>query len=243
MQYATLQETLFPGNGSGITANAYLLRTFSLWQFPRALAIAQNYKFYRAVEVQYKYTPNWINFQEDLANLNPTLPQMFTVMNRTQDLFVPATQSTQVQYMVSQGATPRAFKGDIVLKYKPNWTTSGLVAFTQGASGVAQTQTIGAKASYGWLPSPTNTGGQYIEPTQANLEMKYAQGALPSMVISPGEPAFVTYNGHAELFTQSIQGQPAVPTIGIVEITVKWEFKGPSGQFLVPREPAPEVVA
>lgn len=254
-QFATSLETI---NFASITDNSLYQHSFNLGQFPRSSAIAACYKWCRPVEVCYEYTPLYNTFQESTSGgAGVTVPLFFSYMNRTGDTRVPSTPAKQLAWIQSTGTRARTFNKKIVLKYKPNWLSSGLLTYADDTSTnhVNRLITMGAKAEFGWIPCPsaipqavTEAGAYALEvPVQAykpdaipadlgGLEATTGSTAVaPVGIITNG----VNYQGHYTYIRQAVEGT----TRGVAElrITVKWEFKNPMPQYylLEVRDPEP----
>jgi len=231
-QYATSVETIQAGP---CLTGVMSYRAFSLNKFPRSVDIAYNYKYYRAAEVEWRYTPYYNSFQEDGNQTLPTTPYMYHIMNRTQDSFIPGTKATQTQYMISQGSKPLKYTGIRVIKYKPNWNSAGLTLWN---ASVLNTVQVGSKVEYGWLPCPDQISGQTSGNTIAQQVVVPIPGNNP--IIGSINTATVIYNGHYDFFDQGVASGLSQPSCGVLTCTVKWEFKNPGGVFLVDRDPPVE---
>jgi len=143
--------------------------------------------------------------------------------------------------MLTAGAVPKAFNKNIVVKYRPNWTSAGLsAAVLNTGSAVAGIYTLGAKVQYGWIPTPDALEGSWVPPTAASQGiLPIAANAATALTQAPILPAFVVYNGHAEFFNQSTGNTTTSNFIGTVEVTVRWELKGAQGAYYNPRDPPP----
>lgn len=240
VQKASVVETSYvPVN---LLTNTMKTRSFSLGQFPRAFEIAKQYKYYRASAVEWRYTPSFNTFQDQVGTVNDvTAPVIYTAMNRTQDLFVPATKATQLQYMCTMGPKGKDFKKPFSIKYVPNWCSPGLIATsvnpTTGAlSGLAS---MGQRKQTGFLACPTSRDGLWRQPGIGNtlvdpITDDYVS-ATTSFKSNSIWPASVVYNGHYDYIRQdSSFSLPDQRVIGLIECIVHWEFKGPNGTFIVP---------
>lgn len=235
-QHATLIETV---PLDVCAQNVLTPRYFSLNMFPRSVDVAYNFKYYRAAWVEWTYTPLYNTFQEDAAETNVQVPYMYTIMNRTQDSFAPATKATAAQFIETQGAKPKTFTKKIVLRYKPNWTSPGLVNVRAPAGLVNYVVNLGSTPSYKWLSCPTQLGGQGSGNTYGQQQINLISGSntMPGGV-GLIDTATVVYNGHYEFFDQ-VGNSGTEPTTGHLSCTVKWEFKNPGGVYINPRDPAP----
>lgn len=245
-QFATSLETV---NFSTITDNSLYQHSFSLAQFPRSSAIGACYKWCRPVEVCYEYTPLYNTFQEQTTGSSGvTVPLFFSYMNRTGNIKAPATPQYQLPWLLSTGTKPRIFNKKIVIKYKPNWLSSGLLTAKSSDTGVTSLVSMGAKAEYGWVPCPdyvpqaVTEAGQYAldPPSQAYVPDTIpadTTGTLDSAVVVSTNG--VNYQGHYTFIRQAVEG--STQAVAELRITVKWEFKNPNPQYylLQVRDPEP----
>jgi len=238
-QYATSLETV---NFTTLTDNSLYQHSFNLGQFPRSSAIAACYKWCRPVEVVYEYTPLYNTFQESTTGSSGvTVPLFFSYMNRTGDILAPSATANQLPWLLSTGTRARIFNKKIVIKYKPNWLSSGLLTYANAtdSENVNRLISMGAKAEFGWVPCPTSVpqavtdAGAYA--TQAPHQA-YAPDSVPADLggLTGVKPVGVStnginYQGHYTYIRQAVQGS----TVAVAElkITVKWEFKNPNPQF------------
>lgn len=210
--YATLTETV---TLTDISANQTNYEVFQLNQFKRALSVAPNFKFYRAKYVMYKYEPIY-NFFSEGGGGNETIPLAYMVMNRTQERFNYTAGQLQ-----EQGAIPRKFTSALTMKYKPNWCSQGLGAYTQiPGNPITSINAQGLQKQFGWLACPTVNGAQDVtNPIISNTLTGI--NVNPMAVYSTN----TIYNGHIAHFQQQTVG--AVAELARRTVTVVWEFKGP----------------
>lgn len=240
VQKATIVETSYTPDT--LLTNTMKTRTFNLGQFPRALEVAKQYKFYRASAVEWRYTPRFNTFQDYVGTADDvTAPVIYTAMNRTQDAFVPSTKVTQLQYMRTMGPKGKDFKKPFSVKYVPNWCSPGLIATsvnpTTGAvSGLAS---MGQRKQTGFLACPTTRDGLWRQSTIGNSLIDPITApfvtASTSFKSNSVWPSAAVYNGHYDYIRQdSSFGFDVQRDIGLLECIVHWEFKGPNGTFIVP---------
>lgn len=249
-QHATSLETV---TFRTINENTLYQHSFNLAQFPRSSAIAACYKFCRPVEVCYEYTPLYNVFQENSSGgPSTTIPLFFSYMNRTGDTTVPTDSQNQLDWLLSTGTRPRPFNRKVVMKYKPNWLSSGVLTWAQTDTlAVQRLQSMGAKAEYGWIPCPSVIP-QAVTAAGEYAVLPLAQQYIPDSVASdvrnretnlPVEVGTntVNYQGHYSYIRQTIGGN--TPQISELRITVKWEFKNPNPQFYLFQVRDPELLA
>jgi len=249
-QFATSVETF---NVAPLTDNSLYSHSFNLGQFPRSSAIAACYKWCRPVEVSYEYIPLYNTFQESTTGgAGVTVPIFFSYMNRTGNTKAPTPAAQQLEWIQSTGARAKTFNKKIVLKYKPNWLSSGLLTYgnAEGTENVSRLVSMGAKAEFGWVPCPdgipqavTQAGdysltvpGQAYKPDTIPSDLETGLPLLnPVSVITNG----VNYQGHFTYIRQAVEG--STQAVAELRITVKWQFKNPNPQFylLQVRDPEP----
>jgi len=234
-QSATIIETIVV-KGAAITNAQVGLNIFDISQFVRAQQTAALYKFYKADWCEWEYQPRYNLYGQGGTG---TMAYMYSAMNRTQDANVGLGPGTAQQFMTTQGAVPRKFTSKIVIRYRPNWCSPGLIAVRPDVSapyltGVASQ---GHRINYGWLASPDNayTAGSI------NTVMTIAQGANPvplpnGYASAQSLPQATQYNGHYTWFDDS--GTDSVP-VGDIVLRVKWSFKNPSFFVTGPRATDP----
>jgi len=250
-QFATSLETV---NFATITDNTLYQHSFNLGQFPRSSAIAACYKWCRPVEVSYEYTPLYNTFQESTTGSSGvTVPLFFSYMNRTGDRQAPTAIANQLPWLLSTGIRPKQFTKKVVLKYKPNWLSSGVLTYAnaEGTNNVNRLISMGAKAEFGWVPCPSDIplavtrDGEYAvdpknqayAPDSVPADLTGLDGVNPVGVSTNG----VNYQGHFTYIRQAVQGS----TVAVAElrITVKWEFKNPNPQYYLFQVRDPEQLA
>jgi len=249
-QYATSLETV---NFNTITDNSLYQHSFSLAQFPRSSAIAACYKWCRPVEVCYEYTPLYNTFQEQTTGgAGVTVPLFFSYMNRTGNTRVPSATANQLPWILSTGTKPRMFNKKIVLKYKPNWLSSGLLISASNDNGIQSLTSMGSKAEFGWVPCPndvpqavTAKGDYALEPPTQT----YTPDIIPQDVTGVPVPSSavnvstngINYQGHFTYIRQAVEG--STQAVAELRITVKWEFKNPNPQYYLFEVRDPEQLA
>lgn len=231
-QYATIIESF--DQAGELTANFNLnLNAFSLGQFPRALQVAQFYKWYKAEYVEYEYTPYFNTFDGTAAS--GAVPYFFSIMNRTQDVTGPVSGAITEDWLLSVGAKPRAFSKKIVIRYKPNWCAPGLImtrleGTPAAVNGVA---TGGIEAKYGWLAAPNNTGVAGLPATTMQPYTANASTFPAGFTMGQNFPQAVVYNGHAHYLLTGPTNTPPIK-VGNLIVRVKWCFKHPSSYAIPP---------
>jgi len=243
-QTATIIESV---DYQSLYGNQFTNYSFSLIEFSRASRLASLFKFYKAAEVEWTYTPNYNTYQASPTVGTISLPYFWQMMNRTGDSLLPgATPFFQREFIQSCGGTPTPFNKKIVIKYKPNWTYGGLVANNSHTGTDVQ---LGLTKSYGWLACPnTNNPQTTPDPNGINAGSQVSNQLQPSadytnLNYKPLQvnTNVVQYVGHNTFVEQNVN-TPQVP-MGSVVVRVKWIFKEPNGQYFnngpTPNEVAP----
>jgi hypothetical protein len=217
-QYATIQESLTLVN---VVANTAVLYNTVLSRFKRAMAIAANFKWYRAVLVEYRYEPVANVFDET----GTTMPYFYYVMNRTQD-----NQGYNQAQIEAMGAVGRRFTKPVIVKYKPNWCSAGLTVYTTSQiqpPNITSINATGLKAETDWLATPNSLGS--VPVTQPSQSSTLQDAVNPGSVISTAAnyTANVPYNGHTVFVHQDTAATGEGAHVCRVVINVTWQFKGP----------------
>ena len=187
---------------------------FSLSQFARAMAVAINFKWYRASYVEWRIEPTFNTFQETSAS-QISIPYMYVTMNRTQD--TTGLNLADIQAIGAKGQKLTTLKK---ISYKPNWCSPGLLSYsvntaTQDINAVNQN---GLRAQYAYLPCPDN-------PVPINQVSGYTPAGLSLTSMSEVFANSAIYNGHSLWLDQEFTG--GASKIARVTCTVHWEFKDP----------------
>lgn len=212
--YATLTETVLLND---LEVNTTYLECFQLNQFPRALAVSTNYKWYRAKVCYYKYEPLY-NMYADTAGAD-SMPYLYTLMNRTQD-----DSQYDANQLRAQGCIPIVFNKTKTIKYKPNWCQQGLGAYSQQpGQPITSINGQGLTKCYDWLECPKAFANGPLDTTQPIItNAQTAAGVVPMQNYT----STVIYNGHLAYFEQGFSGGGS-NYIARGTVTVVWEFKGP----------------
>lgn len=187
---------------------------FTILQFPRAMLIAQNFKFYRAKRIVWEYNPDATVFQ---AGTGATaVPYAYYNMNRDGN----TSSDISLQQLLSAGARPIKFVKKLTLHYKPNLSQAITVADNQNPD-MTNTFVLGNTPIYDkWistagLANPTS----YVYDPSNFIDNAPSGGVQALQTISCPQ-----YFGHNILFQQL---GTAENSLGFVTITVEWEFKDP----------------
>lgn len=219
-QMANIVETI---EFNRLSPNVVQACTFSLSQFQRAKVLATNFRWYKPTSVTWKIEPQFGTYQA-VAN-GPTVPYLYTIMNRTQD-----SSFMTLSDMLTQGARPVRLVGAKSLSYRPNWCSPALIAqnVQQGVGFggyLNQIALAGMTSAYGWLQAPDVTGGS-LAPLM-NL-----QGGTTVNSPVTNNPASTIFNGHQYYIDQQVTAG-TTPTFKI-SCTVKWSFKDPKNTLAAP---------
>lgn len=215
-----------------LSNNGYAF-TFKLNDFLRASQLAPNFKWYRAVKVEWVMTPLYNVFQDGLVGNEISQPYIYQTMNRTQDALGFSLADIQ-----AMGIKPLKLNSLYKMSYKPNWCSGGLTTYRnapdQPAIPIVANTHLGLKAEYGYLPCPNNAINavdipQYLSPLDPVNPPVVNQGMTS---INTND---VVYNGH-RLFCQQYNGTGDGQPVAQLTCTVTWVFKDPNNSFVV-REP------
>lgn len=217
-QMASVKETLqITPNLNGNAAYAF---QFTLGQFERASNIARNFKWYKAVRVEWSIEPLFNVFTDD--GTPQSIPYLYMLMNRTQD-----NTGNTLQDLQECGCKPQKLTSKKVFRYVPNWCSPGLLSYststvgtTGGEAYVSNVYQNGLKPQYAWLKSP----GTVTTPTSlpSSSFVNPAENQIGTMASITDNQ--VVYNGHTIFLDQALSGD--VP-VARVTVTVHWEFKDP----------------
>lgn len=216
-QYATIKETV---EFTDLNPNLGYNFNFNLSQFIRASALAPNFKWYKAAQVEWTMEALYNTFQDGTTGSEVTIPYVYQTMNRTQD-----STGINLKDMQAMGSKPRKLTGKSVTKYVPNWCSPGLSTYANNPSGgsIARFTQMGMKAQYSYLASPD------VDPGSQNLP-SYIVPAFPAGTGQDGMNAVnanqVTYSGHTVFVDQVVPTGVLQPCARIV-CTVTWLFKDP----------------
>ena len=192
-------------------ANTPQLAQFSITDFPRASAVATNFKWYRATHVTYTYNPEYNVFQEGSG---VTKPYFYSVMVRDGN---PASAVSQA-ILIEQGAKPRSFASQVKLSYKPNLTQVMEAAYLNSDS--TTKKQLGIKPVFNaWINTATPIG-QVVEPVIVGTQ----PAVTPEPILNN-----VQYYGHG----WNVSAANASALIGYYSVTVHWEFKEPNAVRLL----------
>ena len=217
LQQATIVETV---EFTDVNPNLGYNFNFNLSQFVRASALAPNFKWYKAVSVEWTMEALYNTFQDGTTGAEVTIPYYYQTMNRTQD-----TTGINLKDMQAMGAKPKKMVGKTVTRYTPNWCSPGLSTYATSVppGAIARFTQLGLKAQYSYLASPT------VDQGAQNLPV-YIVPALPVGTGQDGMNAVnanqVIYNGHTVFVDQEVPTGVLQPVARVV-CTVTWHFKDP----------------
>jgi len=230
-QTATIIESV---DYQQLYSNQFTNYSFSLVEFARATRLSSLFKFYKAQEVEWTYTPNYNMYQAGTVT-TPGVPYIWRMMNRTGDSLLPgATPFFQREFIQSCGGKPTPFTKKVVMRYRPNWTYGGLVGNNTHTNDNVQ---LGLTKSYQWLACPnTNNPQATPDPNGINAGSQVSDQLQPSfdatnLNYKPVQvnTNVVQYCGH-NVFVEQNVNLPQV-ACGTVSVRVKWVFKEPNGQY------------
>lgn len=232
-QMATIKETVA---FTDLDPNLGYNFNFNLSQFRRASALAPNFKWYKALSVEWTIEPLYNTFQDGTTGAEVTVPYIYMTMNRTQDQTGIALADIQ-----AMGAKPQKLVGKKVIKYTPNWCSPGLNSYAFGnfmnfpngslAQAVTGILNTGLKAQYAYLASPDINPGQNVVSTF----IPATPPALPATGMNAIAANMAVYNGHTLWVDQEVPTGTLQP-VARVTATVTWHFKDPHCTYLVDPE-------
>ena len=216
---ATIKETL---EFKALDVNNPYNLSFSLNQFKRASILAPNFKWYKAVKVEWTFQPLFNVYQEGVAI--ESVPYMYTRMNRTQD-----SVGITLQTLQAMGAKPVKFTSKKTLTYVPNWCSPGLSTYINDGTGnvLIGSASMGLKPEYGYLAS---TDGP-ITNINADLGLLPIDPRLNAPINSGMNSVYtnaVSYNGTDIYFDQTFSSVVGTNRCCNVQCTVTWSFKDPN---------------
>lgn len=190
----------------------------TLSDFPRALAVSKQYRFYRCKKVEVEFIP--------YANLFPggtAFPELYCQVERTQGTqfgpSVPLPLPTK-GIMMSRGVMPVKWTSIVKRSYSPsvlrseNFIQNVLGSDVQSVAAITSTPVL-----YKWYATQ-----QYFQAPPGNAA---------SAIDGTWGPSLLRYFGMAYCVDQPLAEPSAV--LGTIKIKVHWEFKEP----LVAAEPTP----
>jgi len=228
--YAMITETLKPQTVGGqppypLVANQAYITTTSIASFPRALAVARCFKFYRLKSVVYDYVPDANTYQAGGTNTE-TVPYMYYMMNRDGS----DQSSINLLKMQNAGARPIKFTKKIVIAYKPNLIKANQLIVSLGPAGAPATSLYNGNNTpvYDeWISTmglqhggPNNWAGDSADIPTA------AQGNTANPLVLPDNVNVLPYYGHSVFFQQQVVPDGA-SAVGYLSMTCIWEFKEP----------------
>lgn len=206
-QNATIIETI---EFQDVSANIVEYNSFTLAEFPRAMAVASNFEFYKADKVIWTYEPLYNTFQDSVGGISK--PYMYIAMNRRQRGMANPTLAN-IQAM---GAQPMTLSSKKEVIYRPNWTSPGLT-FHAANTQPSNTFTQGAKIQYSWLQTQPGT--------PSPISGQPTGGANPAPYGDYMQAANAVYNGHLTYVDQAVAPGDK-PKVARLTCTVHWKFKG-----------------
>jgi len=210
-QIARIKETL---EFQDLLPNVAYNMNFSLSQFVRAMAVAINFKWYRASYVEWRIEPAYNTFQETSAS-QISIPYMYVTMNRTQDS--TGLNLADIQAIGAKGQKMTSIKK---ISYKPNWCSPGLLSVNKNSQtqDINEVNQLGLKAQYSYLPCPDNPvpDGNVSGFTPVSFGLPLMSEVFANVAV---------YNGHCVWIDQEFFAPGN--KVARVTCTVHWEFKDP----------------
>lgn len=219
-QYATIVETIqFPD----VLGNAGTSCTFTLGNCPRAQTLSTFFSFYKAASVVWEYLPLFNTYQDSAGGSSK--PYIYSVMNRQQE----SLNAGRAQFLAA-GARPETLVGRKVVKYVPNWCSSGILGYGGVPNAPTNLASQGLQKEFGWLATPN-----FVLQLNSDSSDKDATPLNPSSGTTPAliNKNNVMYNGHWIYIDQVVDSAPSVPAMRLTA-TVTWLFKGAKNNYTVP---------
>jgi len=188
-----------------------------LSDFPRALAVSKNFRFYRCKKVELEFIP-----YANLFTAGTAFPELYFQVDRTQNVAGGGGISAPVpskNIMLSRGIMPIKWTSPIKRQYSPsvlrneNFIQNVLGSDVQSVVAIASTPVL-----YRWY----TTQSQFLGPA----------GNAASQIEPSWGPQYLKYFGAAYYVDQPLANPGAV--LGTIKMKVHWEFKQP----LVASEPS-----
>lgn len=222
-QSTTVIETI-NFNRSSFESNNLQLQWFKLSQFPRAAAIAPYFKFYKAEVCIWTYEPyNNLYAQDASLGTALTIPYIYNVMNRTQDLkplIAVSTGSDPLSMVQTLGGRPKTFTKKVILKYKPNYLMAGQT-LRDPASGLIANTVV--RPAYAHVACPDLArGGAPSTETVLPINVVDTTALNATQVFADQ----VSWGGHLNYVEQK-RADDTEDSYSVV-LTVKWHFKQPN---------------
>lgn len=216
VQKAQISETFMPNPATVfIRPGVSYGNTITITNFPRAMKMAELFKFYRCKRVMFEYLPDQTTFQA--GNAQVVIPYAYYAMNRDGT----SSFNTKYEYLAA-GARPIKFTKKILVSYKPNLAqVIDLLQTSSIPTGSSQNVSIGRTPIYDkWISTDgIGTDTNFVAATEPR-----ADGSAPPYQQPAANLSIVQYFGHNILFDQ--QGTVET-TLGYTSLTVEWEFKVP----------------
>jgi len=180
-------------------------------QYPRALAVSANYRFYRCKKVELEFIPYANVFAPGTA-----FPELYFQVDRVQGATLPGASLPipTKNMMLARGVMPQKWTGTIRKSYTPS--VLRLENLYQNVEPQGVVSSIAATTSTPVLYKWYATQSQFSPPTPG--------AATP--VGGLYNPASLRYFGAAYFINQEL-AQPAA-VLGTIKMRVHWEFKEPN---------------
>lgn len=179
-------------------------------QYQRALAVSQNYRYYRCKKVELEFVP-----YSNLFGAGTAFPELYFQVDRTQGVTNPgvALPLPTKNMMLARGVMPQKWTGIIRKSYVPsvcrieNLYQSSLGGNLTAIAGVTTTPVLNKWYSTQQVIPPAPPGAAFTP--------------VPSNFV----PASLRYFGAAYFINQDLAAPSAI--LGTIKMRVHWEFKEP----------------
>lgn len=160
----TIVETIEPD--FSVLSNVATFWSVYLASFPRAMAMANLYEYFRIVKFKVISKPRANMYFNIGAGSTIQAPQMYRVMDRARIL---DDRYINLDQMVAMGAKPTLFTKDYTVSYKPNTLSIANVVAGTAVDGDPTPLYQSNDVVYGkWIPTTPNPGGSTSSPIPQN---------------------------------------------------------------------------
>jgi len=206
-------------NDFDIEPNVVYTQQLDIRSFPRALILASQFKFMRAVKVEYRILPRYNTYQEGTGITKPYLYYAFN-RNGAQLPGLIGTGSTLFQ-LERMGAKPISLTKLVDLKYVPNTLVGEASSHYMNPQTTNPPNVPGGNINWSFVPKYK----EWIS-TEFLRSTPYGLSSLGGPPLNPAGFGPPTYYGM--WFTVAQDGVPEEATIADAQVRVHWEFKEPA---------------
>jgi len=180
-----------------------------LSQFPRALSVSTNYRFYRCKKVEVEFIPYANVFAPGTA-----FPELYCQVDRTQGIAgagIPLPLPTK-EIMMSRGVLPVKWTSNIKRSYSPSvLRNENFIQNAFGGNVLSIASVTATPVLYKWYA----TQQYFVDPVQS----------AATQIHPTWGPSSLNYFGMAYCVDQPLAAAEAI--LGTIKVKVHWEFKEP----------------